>query len=377
MRTALAPLGLILAFLATTAAAQTATTAAGPGEVTVSILDVGQGDAILIRSPEGKTALIDAGPSHHVVTLLKQQGITALDLVILSHHHADHYGGMADVVRTFRPRFFLASSSAHTSPHYLKLLELVRDQRVSALQPQATPRRLELGSVVLTILPQAPEDPGEENNNSVGVRLQYGQFSVLFPGDAEQTERLWWEKNAPKLCADCSILKLAHHGSRNGTDAPWLDLVRPQLAVASVGRSNEFGHPHSETVALLAEHQITFLRTDRDGTVVIESDGRTWRVFHEPPASPSTSASASATARPAHHSVARAPKHEGEATSRPSRVNINTATAEQLMAIPGIGPVLSRRIIAGRPYLTLDQLRRVEGLGAKRLAEIRPYIATR
>ncbi len=343
--------------------------------MTVSILDVGQGDAILIRSPEGKTALIDAGPSHHVVTLLKQRGITALDLVILSHHHVDHYGGMADVVRAFRPRFFLASSSAHTSPHYLKLLELVRDQRISALQPQATPRRLELGSVVLTVLPQAPEDPGEENNNSVGVRLQYGQFSVLFPGDAEQTERLWWEKNAPTLCADCCILKLAHHGSRNGTDAPWLDLVRPQLGVASMGRSNVFGHPHPETVALLAEHRIPLLRTDQDGTVVIESDGRTWRVFHDPPAI--ATASTSATVRPAHHSATRTPKHEGVATTRPSRVNVNTATADQLMAIPGIGPVLARRIIAGRPYLTLDQLHRVEGLGAKRLAEIRPYVSTR
>jgi beta-lactamase superfamily II metal-dependent hydrolase len=371
MKTLLTALGLVLAVLTTTAAAQTETAAARPGEVTVSILDVGQGDAILIRSPEGKTALIDAGPSHHVVTLLKQRGITTLDLVILSHHHADHYGGMADVVKAFRPRFFLASNSAHTSPHYLKLLELVRDQRISALQPQATPRRLELGSVVLTVLPQAPEDPGEENNNSVGVRLQYGHFSVLFPGDAEQTERLWWEKNAPTLCADCSILKLAHHGSRNGTDAPWLDLVRPQLGVASVGRSNEFGHPHPETVALLAEHRIPLLRTDLDGTVVIESDGRTWRVFHEPPAS------ASAAVRSGHRTATRTPRHEVEATPRPSRVNINTATADQLMTIPGIGPVLSRRIIAGRPYLTLDQLRRVEGLGAKRLAEIRPYIATR
>jgi competence ComEA-like helix-hairpin-helix protein len=362
-------LTLTLALLTARAGAQTETTATRPGEVTVSILDVGQGDAILIRSPEGKTALIDAGPSHHVVTLLKERGITSLDLVILSHHHADHYGGMADVVKIFRPRFFLASNSAHTTPRYLKLLELVRDQKITALQPQATPRRLELGSVVLTVLPQAPEDPHEENNNSVGLRLQYGRFSVLLPGDAEEAERNWWERHAPNLCTDCCILKLAHHGSHNGTDAPWLDLVRPQLAVASVGRSNPFGHPHPETLALLAEHRIPLLRTDQDGTVVLESDGQTWRVFHDPP-----TVARSRSPRP---SARRSAKHEGVATSPPSRININTATAEQLMRIPGIGPTLARRIVAGRPYRTLDDLRRVEGIGAKRLSEIRPHVSTR
>src|SRR4029453_3736689 len=89
---------------------------------TVEVLDVGQGDSIFIRSPEGKTALIDAGPSRHVVELLKARGIETLHLVVVSHHHADHYGGMAAVVREFKPRFFLASNSSHTTPRYLRLL---------------------------------------------------------------------------------------------------------------------------------------------------------------------------------------------------------------------------------------------------------------
>ena len=87
--------------------------------LTIEILDVGQGDSILIRSPEGKTALIDAGPSYHVVELLKSRGIKSLDLVVVSHHHADHYGGMVAVVREFKPRVFLASGSSHTTPRYL------------------------------------------------------------------------------------------------------------------------------------------------------------------------------------------------------------------------------------------------------------------
>src|SRR3954454_15848096 len=105
------------------------------GDVTVAVLDVGQGDAILIRSPEGKNALVDAGPSHDVVATLREQGVTSLDLVVISHHHADHYGGMGEVIKAFRPRVFLASDSSRTSAHYLKLLELVREQHIQAIIP--------------------------------------------------------------------------------------------------------------------------------------------------------------------------------------------------------------------------------------------------
>jgi beta-lactamase superfamily II metal-dependent hydrolase len=244
----------------------------------VEFLDVGQGDSILVRSPEGKTALIDAGPSHHVVELLKARGIKNLDLVVVTHHHADHYGGMAAVVREFRPRVFLASGSSHTTAHYQALLELVRDLGIQAIQPTDRPRRIELGSVLLTVFPQAPEDTKDENNNSVGIRLQYGDFSVLLPGDAEAPERRWWERAVPELIRGCKVLKLAHHGSRNGTDAPWLAIVKPELAVASMGKGNEFGHPHPETLALLSHLGITLKRTDFDGTVTIQSDGERWWV---------------------------------------------------------------------------------------------------
>jgi competence protein ComEC len=338
----------------------------GTGRVTVAVLDVGQGDAILIRSPEGKTALVDAGPSRDVVKTLRAQGVTALDLVVVSHHHADHYGGMAEVIKTFPTRVFLASDSSHTSPHYLKLLQLVRDRRIEAITPGLSPRKIALGSVELTVFPKAPEDPHEENNNSVGLRLQYGAFSVLLPGDAQEAERNWWERIVPSLCADCTVLKLAHHGSRNGTDARWLELVRPELAVASLGAGNDYGHPHPETLALLKQMQIPLLRTDRDGTIVIQSDGKHWQVEGHPdlargPPSPTPSRSDATADGP-----------------RPRRdlININTATAEQLRTVPGIGRILAQRIISGRPYARLEDLGQVEGIGKMRLAEILPYLTS-
>jgi competence protein ComEC len=247
--------------------------------VTIEVLDVGQGDSILIRSPEGKTALIDAGPTRHAaVAALKRAGITSLDMVAISHHHSDHYGGMDEVLKAMKPRYFVASRSGHTTSLYLKLLKTVQAQGMTVVQPSTKPRKIELGSVELTIFPQPPEDRKEENNNSIGLRVSYGSFSMLFTGDSEETERQWWMRNDPSLVRNCTILKLAHHGSRNGTDARWLQLVKPELAVASMGRNNEFGHPHAETISALRHAGIPFLRTDQLGTITITSDGREWQI---------------------------------------------------------------------------------------------------
>jgi competence protein ComEC len=246
---------------------------------TIEVLDVGQGDSILIQSPEGKTALIDAGPSKNAaLSILRRKGITSLDLVAISHHHSDHYGGMDAVVRAMKPRYFLASRSGHTTSLYLKLLKTVEAENATVIEPTSRPRKIELGSLELTIFPQPPDDRKEENNNSIGLRLKYGDFSMLLTGDSEETERQWWLKHDPELMRNCTILKLAHHGSRNGTDARWLQTVRPELAVASLGRNNDYGHPHSETISLLRRSGLPLLRTDQLGTITITSDGRSWQV---------------------------------------------------------------------------------------------------
>jgi competence ComEA-like helix-hairpin-helix protein len=140
-------------------------------------------------------------------------------------------------------------------------------------------------------------------------------------------------------------------------------LVRPELAVASVGRGNIFGHPSLQTLALLAHRGIPLLRTDRDGTVTIESDGRAWRVVgHDITASgPPTKA----RARP---DRSEKPKPDG------GRINVNTASQADLEALLGIGPVIARRIVEGRPYRSVEELDRVKGIGKKRLEEIRPLV---
>jgi competence protein ComEC len=323
--------------------------------VTIDLLDVGQGDAILIRLPEGKTTLIDAGPSKEVASLLKQKGVTSIDLVVISHHHADHNGGMDDVIKAFHPRFFLATDSSHTTPHYLKLLRLVRKSGTTAIFPTRAPRKIELGSVLLTVLPQPPENVEDENSNSIGIRIQHGSFSALLTGDSQAEERSFWKRHVPDLIRDCSVLKLAHHGSKNGTDARWLSLVNPQLAVIRVGANNEYGHPSPQTLALLSRMRIPVLRTDHDGTITIRSDGKHWEYV-------------GSSRSP------RAPSDRAGEERTGSLVDLNTASSAELESLPGIGPALARRIIEGRPYRTVEDLLRIKGIGKRRLAEIRGQV---
>lgn len=225
---------------------------------------------------------------------------------------------------------------------------------------------------MLTVLPQPPEDRGDENDNSIGIRVQYGSFSMLLTGDSQAPERAFWEARCPDLIRDCTVLKLTHHGSRNGTDARWLEIVRPRVAVASLGRGNEFGHPHPETLALLERRDIPLLRTDVDGTIEVVSDGSRWWL-------------------PRHSEMGRGPptgEEQGGAAGRPKEqpkgsensgrlINLNTASEEELETLPGVGPVIARWIIEGRPYRSVDDLLRVKGIGAKRLEEMRLLVGVR
>ncbi|HVZ87461.1 MAG TPA: ComEC/Rec2 family competence protein [Polyangia bacterium] len=251
----------------------------GPSErLTVDFIAVGQGDAALITSPAGKTVLIDGGPHESeadLVAFLHRRHTGPIDLVLLTHRHADHLGGLAAVVRSIGARMFMDATFPHPSPAYAELLETLQAAHVSVHNAERG-RTVDLGGgAILTLLgPPEPAITGSRsdvNANSVVARLDFGRVGFLFAGDAEAKTEDWLLRAGLPLRAQ--VLKVAHHGSRYSSTARFLRAVRPSLAVISVGARNDYGHPAERTIEALGRLPAQVLRTDRDGTITVESDG--------------------------------------------------------------------------------------------------------
>jgi beta-lactamase superfamily II metal-dependent hydrolase len=235
-------------------------------QIEIVFLDVGQGDAILLRSPEGKTALVDAGPADDIVDQLQALGVDTLDLVVASHAHADHIGGMDRLIETHPVAFFMDNGVPHTTATYARLMELVRASDITYLRHTA--RTLGLGAVSIHVLP--PDTLAEEQNDrSIGLLVEYGAFRLLLTGDAEMAglEHLL-ETGIP----DVTILKASHHGSRNGVTPAWLAATQPEVVVISCGRDNPHGHPHARALRYYGESGTQVYRTDLNGAVTVRAD---------------------------------------------------------------------------------------------------------
>ncbi|MCY1001641.1 ComEC/Rec2 family competence protein [Myxococcus sp. MISCRS1] len=265
-------------------------TATSDKPLTVHFLDVGQGDAALVISPTGKTVLIDGGPPEARERLnkrLRELVNGPLDLVILTHPHLDHLGGLAQTLRTIGARRFMDPGFDHPSEAYRDLLEVVGDTVGQVMNPEPGPSSpnglLTIGlgeGVSLTVLwPRAPKEPflvgtrSDANSNSIVAKLTYGKTAFLLVGDAEpDTEGMLLKKG---LDLSTTVLKVAHHGGRHSSTAAFLAAAKPQAAVISCGAKNDYGHPAPETLERLGAVGAHVLRTDRDGEVVAASDGNT------------------------------------------------------------------------------------------------------
>jgi competence protein ComEC len=258
------------------------------GEVRVTVLDVGQGDGVLIETAAGQHALIDAGGAANggpdpgaesVVPLLQALRISHLDLVVMSHPHPDHYGGLFSVLDAVEVGELWDTGQAEAeggTGAATRLLDVARAKGIRVVRPrERCGRATPLGGAALRVLSPCPgfDEALEANDNSWVLKLIHGERTFLFVGDAERaTEEALVASHAGALRSD--VLKVGHHGSRTSSTPAFLDLVKPWLSVVSAGRANRFGHPHQDVVDRLRARSRAVLRTDLVGGVRVRSDGK-------------------------------------------------------------------------------------------------------
>lgn len=256
----------------------------GDGRLWLSVLDVGQGDALVLRSPSGRILLVDAGPAARgfdlgeavVAPYLWSLGVRRADGLVMTHVDGDHVGGAPFLSRAFKVAQVWEGIAPQRDPRYERLgRSLDGGVRRVSLRPGAL---VAWDGVTIEVLgPKPPRRPEAlaRNDHSLVLRVRYRGVALLLMGDAERQTEL----ALPSRRAD--VLKVAHHGSRTSTSSELLARVRPRLALVSVGPASPFGHPHEEVLSRLRDAGAPVFRTDRDGTLTVATDGsKIWFAGH-------------------------------------------------------------------------------------------------
>ena len=236
----------------------------------VHFVDVGQGDAILIQGPDGTTALIDGGDTNTgIVQYLKGVGVQKIDMMIATHPHADHIGGLVQVLKAIPVARVITNGEMHTTITYEHFLDAI----ASAGAEYAEARRgdlIPLGSITLQVLHPLSPTGSDMNQNSLVLRFSYGKTTFLMMGDAGKKAEAGLLAAGLPLKAD--ILKVGHHGSLPVSLPAFLEAVGPSTAVYSAGVGNPFQHPARSMLAALRAVGAKVYGTDKDGTIVIDVD---------------------------------------------------------------------------------------------------------
>lgn len=259
-------------------AAKAPDTSKPEGTLEVHYIDVGQGDATLIKCGS-HAMLIDGGNNNKGTTVqlyLKKQGVESLDYVIGTHPDADHIGGLDVIVYKYNCEKVIMPDYEKDTRTYQELVDVIHDKNMKITYP-VVGEQYALGEAKFTIIaPNSNSYGGNANDYSVAILLEYGKNRFLFTGDAEEASETEMLSNGIELSAD--VYKVAHHGSRSASTQEFLNAVRPKYAVISCGEGNSYGHPHAEVLNRLRSMGVEVFRTDEQGSIIASSDGEniTW-----------------------------------------------------------------------------------------------------
>lgn len=240
----------------------------------VHYIDVGQGDSILIQV-NNKNLLIDSGPKSDKKKLfnyLSSLNLDKLDYVIATHPHEDHIGNMADVIDEYKVLNFYSPKVESTTKTFEKMIESLKSKKLKINVIKKGTNSIDLGeNTKVTVFSPTKDSYEDLNNYSPVIKIEYGKTSFLFTGDAQKDVEK--EILASNEDISANVLKVGHHGSSTSTTKDFLNKVHPLIGVISVGQDNTYNHPNSDTIKRLTENKITIYRTDKDGTILLSSDG--------------------------------------------------------------------------------------------------------
>lgn len=300
----------------------------------VHYIDVGQGDSTLLEF-EGFTMLIDAGNwnSTEAVDYLKQQGVQEIDIVVGTHPDADHIGQLAQIVGEFEVGEVWMSGNTSSSNTFLNALQAIEASGSEYVEPRSGDT-FDVGSMQIDVL-YPDEITGAANEESVSLKMTYGDVRFVFTGDAGVKEEQEMIDSGMDLKAE--ILHMGHHGSNTSTSPAFLAAVAPEVAIYSAGADNSYGHPHAEVIAAAENAGAKVYGTDVNGTIIVETDGTSYNVLTQ---------------------------QEGVPTEGENRcIDLNIASSAELQEITGIGEAYAQAIIEQRPFESVEELLDIKGIG--------------
>ena len=239
----------------------------------IHFIDVGQGDAIFIEDGNS-TMLIDAGDNSArpiVLDYLLSLGVETIDYIIGTHPHADHLGGLSEIIRNFQVENIIMPRVGHTTRTFEELLLTIKDKGLKVTSPRVYDT-YKLNKAEFTIIAPSSEDYSNLNDYSVGIKLDYMDHSFIFTGDGEKASEE--EMLALDISLDADVFKVAHHGSSSSNTREFLEAINPSISVIQVGKDNRYNHPHVEVLELFSSlSEMDVYRNDHHGNIVIISDG--------------------------------------------------------------------------------------------------------